>query len=201
MSAAPARAWPQAIAATLAQPCARQRSNRRMYSRCTQALMRFRRRSAVTWPQKVIQKAHSVWRCSSSGSASISSASRSGRAAAPRRAAEALVDAPQDQPQRRNDDVLLALEVVRQHAGGVAGLARDAHHARLVEAVGSPRPGRPPGRSRRGVGRDRRSWAWAYAPGFRRRAPRSPRRGSRPTSADARAPPVVLEVDRAAGSR
>jgi hypothetical protein len=51
------------------------------------------------------------------------------------RMGEPLVDASQDQPQRGDDDVLLALEVVRQHPGGVAGLARDAHHARLVEAV------------------------------------------------------------------
>ena len=65
-----------------AQPCARQRSNRRMYSRCTQALMRFMRRSAVTCPQNVVQKAHSVWRCSSTGSASSSSSSSSGRVAA-----------------------------------------------------------------------------------------------------------------------
>ena len=48
---------------------------------------------------------------------------------------EALGDAPQDEAQCRDDDVLLAVEVVCQHAGGVTGLARDAHHARLVEAV------------------------------------------------------------------
>ena len=42
------------------QPRARQRANRRRYSRCTQALMRFRRRSADTCPQKAIQNAHSV---------------------------------------------------------------------------------------------------------------------------------------------
>ena len=48
---------------------------------------------------------------------------------------QALLDAAQDQPQRRDDDVLLAVEVVRDHAGGVAGVARDAHHARLVEAM------------------------------------------------------------------
>jgi hypothetical protein len=62
-----------------AHDCARQRSNRRMYSLCTQALMRFMRRSAVTCPQKVVQKAHSMRRCSSSGSASLSSVSRSTR--------------------------------------------------------------------------------------------------------------------------
>ena len=48
---------------------------------------------------------------------------------------QALLDAPQDQPQGCDDDVLLGVEVVRDHAGGVARLARDAHDRRLVEAV------------------------------------------------------------------
>ena len=38
----------------------RQRWYSRWYSRCTQALMRFSRLSAVTWPQNAIQKAHSM---------------------------------------------------------------------------------------------------------------------------------------------
>jgi hypothetical protein len=63
----------------------------------------------------------------------VSSISRSEPSAA--WAGEALLDAPQDEAQGGDDDVLLAVEVVRQHAGGVAGLARDAHHAGLVEAM------------------------------------------------------------------
>jgi len=42
------------------QPRARQRSNRRRYSRCNPALMRFRRLSAGTCPQNAIQNAHSM---------------------------------------------------------------------------------------------------------------------------------------------
>src|SRR5438132_14168899 len=46
-----------------------------------------------------------------------------------------LLDAPQNEPQCGDDDVLLGVEVVRQHAGGIAGLVRDTHHARPVETV------------------------------------------------------------------
>src|SRR5215469_4165730 len=56
------------------------------------------------------------------------------------RTAEAFIDASQDQAQRGDDDVLLALEIVGQHAGGVAGFARDAHHAGAIEAVSRDDP-------------------------------------------------------------
>src|SRR5256885_3052281 len=45
------------------------------------------------------------------------------------------LSSPQNEPQCGDDDVLLGVEVVRQHAGGIAGLVRDTHHARPVETV------------------------------------------------------------------
>src|SRR6185437_6545705 len=48
---------------------------------------------------------------------------------------QALLDPAQDQPQRGDDDVLLGVEVMRDHASRVTGLARNPHDRRLIEAV------------------------------------------------------------------
>ena len=57
------------------QCSARQRVYRRMYSRCTQALMRLRRLSVDIWPQNAVQNAASVVRWASSGNDSASTSS------------------------------------------------------------------------------------------------------------------------------
>ncbi len=58
------------------QCSAKHRAKSLMYSRCTQAFKRLSFGSAETCPQKAIQNAHSVKRCASIASASLSTLNR-----------------------------------------------------------------------------------------------------------------------------
>ena len=60
---------------------------------------------------------------------------RTEAAARTRTTLRTLLDAPQNEPQRCQDDVLLGLEVVRDHAGGAAGGPCDPHDGGLLETV------------------------------------------------------------------